>query len=352
MPTSLTLATIQMNAAPAALDERLERAAALVGQAAQSGARLVVLPELFNSGYEYSERNYRRAETIEGPTATWMKATAAQYNIHLAGSFLRRDGTSIYNTMLLLAPDGRQWTYDKNYPWMWERAYFQKGSGITVAETVLGKIGLLICWDVAHANLWRQYAGKVDLMVVSSCPPRALDFALLLPDGRSIRGANAGGLIGALKRSSDETFGALLRRQAAWLGVPLVQAAVTGAFVSSLPHPGLSYSFLGMMAPSLFKYVSQFKRSCVESGYFEETYIADASGTVLQRVPAGVEGLALGELILPDAPPKPAGKQPAFGIPKYSYWLDFMINALFAAEYRRKMRRQMESDLGEFQPGQ
>jgi hypothetical protein len=29
-----------------------------------------------------------------------------------------------------------------------------------------------------------------------------------------------------------------------------------------------------------------------------------------------------------------------------------MINALFAAEYRRKMRRQMESDLGEFQPGQ
>src|SRR5512139_3328185 len=181
MPKSIRIAVVQMDAAPSPVGVRLRRAENFVTQCAHSGAQLVILPEVFNTGYEYSDRNYLQAETFDGPTVAWMKKTAANHHVHLAGSFLRREQDSIFNTLLLLSPDGRQWHYAKNYPWIWERAYFEKGSKITVADTALGRIGFLICWDVAHPKLWQRYAGKIELMLVSSCPPKALDLAIAFP---------------------------------------------------------------------------------------------------------------------------------------------------------------------------
>ena len=114
MPHTIKIAAVQMIARPASLSERLARAETLVVHAAQGGAQLVVLPELFNTGYEYCDENCRRAEALDGPTSTWMKQTANRYSVHIAGTFLRLDSQDIYNTLLLVAPDGRAWRYDKN----------------------------------------------------------------------------------------------------------------------------------------------------------------------------------------------------------------------------------------------
>ena len=192
MPESIQIAAIQMDAAPAPTQDRLARAEKLVAAAAADGAQLIVLPEVFNTGYIYSDENYQRAEAFDGPTASWMRKSAVQHGVHLAGSFLRAEQNEIYNSLLLVSPQGRQWHYDKSYPWIWERAYFRKGRGVTVAETELGKIGMLICWDVAHPNLWQQYAGRVDLMLVSSCPPRVFDINLILPDGKRVSSREMG----------------------------------------------------------------------------------------------------------------------------------------------------------------
>ncbi len=195
MPKSIRIAVVQMDASPSPVGERLRRAENFVTQCAQHGAQLIVLPEVFNTGYEYSDRNYLQAETFDGPTTTWMKKTAADHHVHLAGSFLRREQDHIFNTLLLVSPDGRQWHYDKNHPWIWERAYFEKGTNLTVADTELGKIGFLICWDVAHPKLWQGYAGKIELMVISSCPPKALDLSFVFPDGTRVMSKNAGAAV-------------------------------------------------------------------------------------------------------------------------------------------------------------
>ncbi len=65
MSRTINIAAVQMIARPASLSERLTRAEMLVVRAAQDGAQFVVLPELFNAGYEYTDENYRRAEPLD-----------------------------------------------------------------------------------------------------------------------------------------------------------------------------------------------------------------------------------------------------------------------------------------------
>jgi predicted amidohydrolase len=64
----MNLASLQLDASPAPLLERLERAEKLVASAADQGAELMLLPELFNTGYAYNDRNYQLAESLDGPT--------------------------------------------------------------------------------------------------------------------------------------------------------------------------------------------------------------------------------------------------------------------------------------------
>jgi len=343
MSKSIKIAVVQMNASPSSVNERLTRAENFVAQCVQNGAQLVVLPEVFNTGYEYSDKNYLQAETFDDLTTTWMKKTASRYHVHLAGSFLHREQDNIFNTMLLVSPNGQQWHYDKNYPWIWERAYFQNGTNITIADTELGKVGFLVCWDVAHPNLWQQYSGKIDLMIVSSCPPKALDLTLVFPDGKRITGKNTGALTQYAKRTSDKTFGEYLRKQASFLGVPVAHSTSTGVFNSPIPNPKSSLTMLSAVYPSLLKYKAKFDSARMESSYFNETYITDNSGTILQSVQPDTEGVAISDVIMPDISPQSKGKQPPFGLPKYMYIIDSTAEMMFGSEYNKKRKGIFQS---------
>jgi predicted amidohydrolase len=258
MTRQIEIAAISMDSAPANVESRLARAESLIARASEQRAQIVVLPEVFNTGYEYSLKNYQLAESMDGATVNWMKRVARQYNLHVAGTFLLRESDGIYNTMLLVASDGRTWRYDKSYPWAWERAYFRpRKNSIQVAETDLGKIGMLICWDVAHANLWAQYAGNVDLMLASSCPPLVPQFDFHLPDGRIVKTSGLGTIFQLAYRNAEKTFGELFRNQARWLGVPSVSTTGAGIFRSPLPRPMISLASLFSLRPDLWKYILQ-----------------------------------------------------------------------------------------------
>src|SRR5512136_2427585 len=109
MARTIKVAAVQMDANPAPAGERLARADRLAAEAAGAGAHLIVLPELFNSGYAYDDANFRRAEPIDGLTATRMKDASARLGVHLAGSLmvLDEDEHEVYNALLLFAPNGQ-----------------------------------------------------------------------------------------------------------------------------------------------------------------------------------------------------------------------------------------------------
>jgi predicted amidohydrolase len=108
MPRRLQVAAVQMDAAPAPVAERLVRAERQVDAAAAAGAQLVLLPELFTTGYCYEPATLALAEPPDGPSSAWMGRTTARLGIHLAGSLLLREGGDVVNSLLLVAPDGQR----------------------------------------------------------------------------------------------------------------------------------------------------------------------------------------------------------------------------------------------------
>ncbi len=341
MPRTLKLAAIQLDAAPAPTRDRLARAQPLVERAALAGAQLIVLPEVFNTGYCYTDENFQRAEMPDGQTINWMKNLATQFNIHLAGSLLLRDGMEIYNTLLLVAPNGHSWRYDKNYPWAWERAYFREGHGVSIAHTDLGDLGLMICWDAAHTTLWRQYAGQIDLMLISSCPPDVSNPTFEFPNGDRVTYDQLGPFFRTIKGVATRVFGEGMNRQTAWLRVPTINTVGTGKFVSDLPNSLGSLLLMLPFAPRLIKYLPQARPIQMLCDMTPGCKIVAADGNVLSELSqAQGEDFALAEVTLPDEKPHPIGMQPRRSAPWLSYFSsDLAIPWLMRNIYRRGSRR-------------
>ena len=341
MTRTIKVASVQMDITPAPVEERLARAERLANEAAQAGAQLIAFPEVFNTGYVYSPENYALAEPLDGPTFTWMRQTAARLNVHLAGTFLLHDQTDIYNALLLVAPDGRFWRYNKNYPWGWERAYFRDDHQTVVAHTDLGDIGLLICWDLGHADLWSQYAGRVDLMLICSSPPIMTQPTYHLPDGRILEAKDMGPVFLSMKDTSSQVFVQMLAEQTAWLGVPALYTSHCGQFRSSVPNAGQSLALMTLTAPWLAKFVPiayKMEMTCdmVSGG---KILSAEGQAQVEQALEAG-ESYVLGEITLAGTHPQPKGLQPQQRGGLTSHLIsDVALSAITIPTYRAGVRK-------------
>ena len=310
MPRTIKVASVQMDAEPAPLSERLQCAEKLVVQAAQAGAQLVVLPELFNTGYAYTDDNYEAAEPLDGVTSTWMKATSTRLDVHLAGALLLLDRGEIYDTLLLFSPNGEMWRYDKNYPWAWERAYFRGRRGMTIAQTELGDLGLMICWDLGHLDMWKQYAGKADMIVIASCPPDGPNASYDFPDGEKLD-FNDLGAMSSIKDVGRQFFGEMVDQQAKWLGVPVVNSGASGSVLTHIPKAGTLLRTFIFFAPRILKLLPKAEQLQMSCGMIPSCKVVDSDGHILaERAPAKGEGFAISEVTLADSKSVPTRRQP------------------------------------------
>lgn len=341
MSHKIRVAAIQIDANPSSCEMRLPKIAAQIHAAAATGAQLIVLPELFNIGYTYADSNYEQAEQLDGATVTWMRHLAAQLNVHLAGSLLLRNADDIFNTLLLFAPNGRFWRYDKIYPWGWERAYFRSGTNITIAHTDLGAVGLLICWDVAHRDLWQRYAGQVDLMIITSCPPQVSNPTYHFADGKTLTFDQMGPLFRRIKGTDRAVFGEMLNEQTAWLGVPAINTVGCGQIKTHLPNARGSLLSMALLAPRLLKYLPQAEQTMMACSMTPGCKVVDGNGRILaQRSPEAEDGFASAEITIAAPRPQPTQPQPASRAPFLSYLIsDLVLPQLTIPTYRHGVRR-------------
>ncbi len=326
-----------MDARVASRAERLARATALVQRAAAQDAHLAVLPELFNLGYGYSAENIARAEPPDGPTAAWLRDASRTYGLHLAGSWLVRaaDG-HIYSRVHLVAPDGRVWTYDKVYPWGWERAYF-RGSrrGPVVADTDLGRIGFLVCWDAAHRGLWRAYAGRVDLMVLVTSPPDIPAARVTVPGHRAVPIAGLGPWAAGLRTAGPRLFHTQVAEQVAWLGVPAVQSGVSGVLDTAIPRPRATLLAHAPLAPRLLALWPRAAQARLRGAFVPAARVLDVNGEVRAAPPPAGDAVAVAAVPRGRARP-PRGRQPPRRLPWVAYAVsDGLLPALMRGLYQR-----------------
>jgi N-carbamoylputrescine amidase len=155
-PAALRVGLVQMRAENSP-NRNLARALRGVEEAADRGARLVVLQELFLSKYFCFEEDhdwFRLAEPIPGPTTTALGKVAKRLGVVLVAPLFERRAAGIYhNSSALIDASGRVVdVYRKMHipddPGYYEKFYFSPGDrGFRAPKTAAGRIGTLICWD-------------------------------------------------------------------------------------------------------------------------------------------------------------------------------------------------------------
>ena len=137
--------------------ENLEKAVARIREAAQRGAQIVCLQELFRTPYFCREEDAARfelAEAIPGPTTDLMGRIARETGTAVVASVFERRAAGVYhNTAAVLDADGTLLgIYRKMHipddPTYYEKFYFTPGDlGFRNFDTAFGRIGVLVCWD-------------------------------------------------------------------------------------------------------------------------------------------------------------------------------------------------------------
>lgn len=171
--TTLTLAAIQMESQNGAVAGNLARAGRWADEAARQDAELVLLPELFSTGFEINANAWRSAEPQGGPTESWLAATARRHGFHIGGSYLEARGEDFFNTFALAAPDGTiAGRVRKAHPCSFEAYAFKGGDDPHVIPTALGRIGVAICYDSSLRAVWDDIlAADPDLVLMPMSAP-------------------------------------------------------------------------------------------------------------------------------------------------------------------------------------
>ncbi|MCF7934449.1 MAG: carbon-nitrogen hydrolase family protein [Spirochaetia bacterium] len=161
MQKSFELLTVQSHLPVGKVQENLARIDELVSSIDRksiSGTPLVLLPELAPSGYDPVYAATRCAEEQDGPSFHRLSRLAAAQRLYLACGYAEQgSGGRIYNSLMLIGPDGgRVANYRKLHLTKGEMELFTPGDEVVVAETELGRLGLMICWDLAFPELSRM----------------------------------------------------------------------------------------------------------------------------------------------------------------------------------------------------
>ncbi|UED81569.1 carbon-nitrogen hydrolase family protein [Lysinibacillus sp. CD3-6] len=144
------VAAIQMNCELGNKEGNLQKAQTLIAQALEQQATLIVLPELFNTGYRVEEQDWQYAETIPGETTEFLQRMATQHEVKIIGCILERgeiEGT-IFDTAFVIAKNGILGKYRKTHLWDQENLRFNRGDALAVIHQEDLKIGLQICYEI------------------------------------------------------------------------------------------------------------------------------------------------------------------------------------------------------------
>jgi predicted amidohydrolase len=123
---------------------------------------LLVLPELCNSGYNFqsAEQAWEASEEVKDSIfVQYLESLCQRFDCYIVSGFNERDGDHLYNSSVLVGPQGPVGVYRKLHLFMNEKDFFEPGDvGLPVFDIGLCKVGMLVCFDWVFPEVWRVLA--------------------------------------------------------------------------------------------------------------------------------------------------------------------------------------------------
>jgi predicted amidohydrolase len=164
-------------------------------KAKAQGADLAVFPEMSLTGYVLHDQVYGLAEPIPGPSIAKIEEIAHNSGLHIVFGMPEQSENAqatVYNTAVLVGPDGLIGKYRKMYlpthSVFEEKRYFRSGYEPATFQTVLGNIGLTICYDVFFPEVFRlpRLKGAQLIICISASPAVRRNYFEVLTAARAL----------------------------------------------------------------------------------------------------------------------------------------------------------------------
>lgn len=187
----MRIAICQMNVLQGQSKQNVQEAEKAIATAVSKGAEVVVLPEMWKSGYDFSNLE-KHVEPIEGETWKWLSEQAKQHRIWLiGGSYTLQENENVYNASFTFDPEGK---CINDYRKLHLIGLMNEDKYLTGGETYntfpLGDhlASVIICYDIRFPELIRTYAieGAKILFVPAQWPIQREEHWLALLKARAI----------------------------------------------------------------------------------------------------------------------------------------------------------------------
>jgi omega-amidase len=165
----LKVSIAQIAVAQSRPEENLRKGEGLIAEAAERGSDLVCFPELWTSGFNWS--NNKQMAREHAKSIDRVAALASKHKIWINGSMpALNEGGGLSNTSILFSAKGEQaGVYRKAHLFSLhhEERHVEPGDCLTTVETPWGRIGLSVCYDIRFPELFRTYALKGARLVLT-----------------------------------------------------------------------------------------------------------------------------------------------------------------------------------------
>jgi len=196
MHDEITIALAQISSRVGDKKRNIETIRRKILQAKKRKADLVAFPELALTGYVVRDRAYELAETVPtGPSVRQIEEMARKENIHIILGMIERSAKAsavLHNTAVLMGPKGYIGKYEKMYlpthSVFEEKRYFRLGYQTPVFDTEIGKLGIIVCYDIYFPEITRLLSlkGAKLIVCISASPSVRRGFFETLTAARAI----------------------------------------------------------------------------------------------------------------------------------------------------------------------
>ncbi len=164
--SKIRVAVTQLNAELGNVGANFKKSKDLIVQAAEKKVEYLVLPEFFTSPIAINDEIERVArKNREQKIIEKIKELSSKYSMVISGSLLNIIGRNIYNSMILVHPNGRIYIHNKDIPTQFENAYYTNGDNTRHFRGV----GLALCWEMLRTRTIIELSDNVDFVLAASC---------------------------------------------------------------------------------------------------------------------------------------------------------------------------------------